>query len=94
MAQQSTLVPMGPAASKDVDRGNMPDPGMRSVVGLNPTMPQKAAGARVDPPVSEPMVAPAIRSLIDTALPDEDPPATRPISGFLGSRSNGLRGVP
>ena len=60
---------------------------MRLVVGLKPTMPQNAAGARVDPPVSEPIVAAAIRSLIDTALPDDDPPATRPISGFLGSRS-------
>ena len=57
-------------------------------------MPQKAAGARVDPPVSEPMVAAAIWSLIDTALPDDDPPATRPIFGFFGLRSNGLRGVP
>ena len=67
---------------------------MRLVVGLKPTMPQNAAGARVDPPVSEPIVAAAIRSLIDTALPDDDPPATRPISGFLGSRSYRLRGVP
>jgi len=54
-------------------------------------MPQKTAGARVDPPVSDPMVAADMPSLIDTALPDEDPPATRPPST---SRSHGLRGLP
>ena len=52
---------------------------MRVVVGLNPTIPQNAAGVRVDPPVSDPIDAAAIRSLTETALPDDDPPATRPL---------------
>ena len=69
----------------------MPSGGMRVVVGFSPTMPQKTAGARVDPPVSEPMVAADMPSLIDTALPEEEPPATRPPST---SRSHGLRGLP
>ena len=50
--------------------------------------------ARVDPPVSDPIVATVILSLIDTALPDDDPPATRPFSGHFVSRSNGLLGLP
>ena len=57
-------------------------------------MPQKAAGARVDPPVSDPIVAGAILSLIETALPEDDPPATRPLPMLLGSRSNGQRASP
>ena len=69
----------------------MPSDGMCVVVGFSPTMPQKTAGARVEPPVSDPMVAADMPSLIDTALPDEDPPATRPPST---SRSHGLRGLP
>ena len=38
-------------------------------------MPQNAAGVRVEPPVSEPIVAGAMPSLIETALPDDEPPA-------------------
>ena len=94
MAQQSTLLPIGPAASKDVESGNTPPLGILVVVGLKPAMPQNVAGARVDPPVSDPMVAGAIRSLMDTALPDDEPPATRPICGLLASRSKGLRELP
>ena len=44
----------------------MPSDGMRVVVGFSPTMPQKTAGARVEPPVSDPMVAADMPSLIDT----------------------------
>ena len=54
----------------------------------------KAAGARVDPPVSDPIVAGAMPSLIETALPDEDPPATRPLVMSFRSRSNGQRASP
>ena len=64
---------------------------MRVVVGFMPVMPQKAAGARVEPPVSVPIVAAAMSSQIDTALPDDEPPATRPPPW---SRPKGLRGLP
>jgi hypothetical protein len=80
IAQQSTLCPIGPVASKDVDSGKTPSPGIRVVVGFNPVMPQKTAGARVDPPVSVPIVAAAIPSAMETALPDDEPPATNPSS--------------
>jgi hypothetical protein len=94
MAQQDTLFAIGPAASNKRDSGKTPCDGIRVVVGFRPTMPQKAAGARVDPPVSDPIVAGAMPSLIETALPDDDPPATRPFDRFLVSRSNGQRGSP
>ena len=79
MVQHDTLVAIGPAASNDFDSGKTPSGDMRVVVGLNPTIPQNAAGVRVDPPVSDPIDAAAIWSLIETALPDDDPPATRPL---------------
>jgi hypothetical protein len=46
----------------------------RNMVGLNPTMPQKAAGIRIDPPIS---VAKAIGThfiATSAASPPEDPP--------------------
>ena len=94
MAQHDTVFAIGPAASKDRDSGKIPSDGMRVVVGFRPTIPQKAAGARVDPPVSDPIVAGAMPSLIETALPDDDPPATRPLVMSFGSRSNGQRASP
>jgi hypothetical protein len=53
-------------------------------VGLRPTTPQKLAGWRIEPPVSdpsEPMHSPAATA---AALPPELPPGTR--SGFQGLR--------
>src|SRR5439155_5539375 len=45
--------------------------------GFNPTTPQKDAGWRIDPPVSDPKAATAISAAIAAADPPDDPPGTR-----------------
>ena len=45
---------MAQTVSMVVDKGNAPWVGTRRAVFLNPTMPFKAAGMRMEPPVSEP----------------------------------------
>ena len=53
-------------------------------MGLSPTTPHRAAGWRMDPPVSEPR-APSAEPVATTAAePPEDPPGTR--SGSQGLR--------
>src|SRR5690348_11126727 len=86
-AQAATLVAIGPIESNDDDSGNAPSVGTRDLLGLNPTMPHKAAGIRVDPPVSLPIVTAHIPSATATAPPEVEPPGTR-------ERSAGFRGVP
>jgi len=49
-----------------------------------PTTPQKAAGWRIDPPVSDPSASGVMRAATATADPPLDPPGTR--SGFHGLR--------
>ena len=51
---------------------------------LSPTTPHRAAGCRMDPPVSEPRATGAIPAATAAADPPDDPPGTR-------SRSHGLR---
>ena len=64
---------------------------MRPAVGLNPTAPDKAAGMRVEPPVSLPIAISAIPSTTETTAPEEDPPGIRVRScGLPGSGSCGL----
>ena len=46
-------------------------------------MPLKAAGMRVEPPVSEPMVMSLVPSPTDTAPPEVEPPGTRDGSAAL-----------
>ena len=49
-----------------------------------PVMPQKLAGWRIEPPVSEPVAAGVRRAATAAALPPEEPPGTRDGSqGFL-----------
>ena len=45
-----------------------------------PTMPQKLAGKRTDPPVSEPKAPRARSAATATTEPPEDPPATLDVS--------------
>ena len=52
-----------------------------------PVMPQKAAGWRIEPPVSVPVAAGTSRAATAAAEPPEEPPATR-------SRLQGLRTAP
>jgi hypothetical protein len=50
-------------------------------------MPQKAAGIRVEPPVSDPKPAGVRRAAIAAPVPPLDPPGTRLMSyGFLAKR--------
>ena len=73
--------------SSVTDRGIAPCRGTLRCVGLKPTTPHSAAGARIDPTVSDPIAAVAIPSATETAAPDEDPPGIR-------LRSHGFPGVP
>ena len=48
-----------------------------------PTTPQKAAGWRMDPPVSEPRVTVVMPAATAAAEPPEEPPGTQPRSRGL-----------
>lgn len=52
-------------------------------MGLSPVTPQKAAGWRMDPPVSDPSASGAIRAETAAADPPEDPPGARAASQGL-----------
>jgi hypothetical protein len=52
-----------------MDRCNAPSSGTSPNEGLKPTQPQKLAGMRIDPPVSEPSEAKAILAATDAAEP-------------------------
>ena len=57
--------------------------------------PQKAAGIRIDPPASEPIVANENLALMAAALPLEEPPVIlRSSSGFLHRPNHALTPVP
>ncbi len=57
----------------------------RPYVGFSPTMPQHAAGKRMDPPVSVPRAPSASPAATATPEPLDDPPVTWP--GFHGLRA-------
>src|SRR5260370_7371105 len=59
----------------------------RPTLGLMPTTPQKLAGLRSEPPMSEPCASQAIPVASATAAPPEDPAADRDVS-------HGLRAPP
>ena len=95
VAQQATEFASGPTLSSVKESGSAPSRGTRAAVGLKPTMPVRAAGMRQEPPVSVPIAPKAIRSVIEMAAPDEDPPGMRPPLGSGWPRARtGLRGVP
>ena len=51
--------------------------GVRNVVGRIPNVPQKAAGRRMEPPISLPIPMGAHRNPIDAPSPPEEPPGER-----------------
>src|SRR5262245_66476883 len=53
-----------------------------------PTMPQKAAGWRIDPPVSEPSASGVMPEATATADPPLDPPGTRSVAQGLRDGPN------
>ena len=87
--QSSTVRAIGPIVSSVRESGNTPRLSIRPSLVLNPTMPQKLAGARIEPPVSLPIAQGARPAATATAAPDEDPPAMRGVTG-----SRGFLGVP
>src|SRR5690606_27769951 len=76
-AQSATLFAIGPMLSRAYESGNPPSVGTRYWLGFHPTMPQSAAGMRVEPPVSEPMVISDMPSATATAPPEDEPPGMR-----------------
>ena len=65
----------------------VPSSEMRPCVVRSPISPQKLAGARIEPPVSEPVAMSASLPATAAADPDDEPPVTR--SGAAGFTGNG-----
>ena len=80
---------MAQTVSSVVDSGRAPWVGTRRAVLLKPTMPFRAAGMRMEPPVSLPRPMRAAPVATDTPAPDEEPPGMRGTSVL-----HGLTGVP
>src|SRR5580692_12519303 len=73
-AQSSTLRASGPTVSSDCDSGIAPARLIRPTVVLSPVTPQKCAGIRIEPPVSEPRAANVSRAETADPDPDDEPP--------------------
>jgi hypothetical protein len=83
-AASSTVRVRGPTVSSEKESGMAPVRGTRSKVGLMAEVPQKAAGRRMEPPVSEPRPAKLARAATEAPAPEEEPPGMR--AGFQGLR--------
>src|SRR6185437_12385518 len=66
----------------------MPTRLTRPKVGFRPTMPQRLAGIRIEPPVSLPVAAMQKPAATAAAEPPEEPPGTRSV--FHGLRVGGV----
>ena len=64
----------GPTVSSDCDNGIAPARLTRPTVVFNPVTPQKCAGIRIEPPVSEPSAAKVSRAATAEPDPDDEPP--------------------
>src|SRR3990167_344502 len=82
------------AVSSVVDSGTAPEVGTSRAVFLKPTMPLRAAGMRIEPPVSEPRPMKAAPVATDTAAPEDDPPGTRAGPSRAPKRPSQAAGVP
>src|SRR5580698_8548277 len=82
-AASRTFPANGPTRSSDEANAINPYRETRPYVGSTPTTPQKLAGCRIDPPVSEPSVATARLEATAAAEPPLDPPGTRSVSTGL-----------
>ena len=76
MASRTERV-MAQAVSSVKDKGTVPSSGTRRAVFLKPTMPCRAAGMRMEPPVSEPRPTKAAPVATETAAPLDEPPGMR-----------------
>ncbi len=80
-SSRCTPPPSGPSARRGrgwARAGSSPRARRARSVGLKPTMPQQAAGIRIDPPVSEPSAASARFAASAAAEPPLDPPGHAP----------------
>ena len=89
IAASRTSLVIGPAWSSELAKGHDPPARAAPVGRLDPVMPVKAAGWRIDPPVSVP-VAPRQRSAATAAAdPPEEPPGVSlrspTVQGFTAS---------
>ena len=75
--------PNGPIWSSELANATIPYRLTRPYVGLIPTIPHRAAGCRIEPPVSVPRLSGTWYAATAAAEPPDDPPGTRP-------RSHGL----
>src|SRR5262249_27187434 len=84
IAASSTERASGPTQSRVGESGTMPSTETWSSDGLNPTIPQREAGIRMEPPVSVPTAATQSRATTAAAAPPLEPPGMREVSqGFL-----------
>lgn len=90
-ATSPTVRAIGPTWSRVQASGNTPNLLTRPYVGFSPTIPQHAAGMRIDPDVSEPS-DPMVKPVgIATPAPPLDPPAILVrFHGFLASPKCGF----
>src|SRR5215472_4370648 len=77
MAASFTVLASGPMWSSEDAKAISPYRETRPYVGISPTTPQKDAGWRIDPPVSDPSVNTAMSAATAAADPPDDPPGTR-----------------
>jgi hypothetical protein len=80
IAASSTVRAIGPTWSRVRASGITPAAETRPKVGFRPTHPQKLAGTRMLPPVSEPIVAAARWAAVAAAAPPDEPPGIRVVS--------------
>src|SRR5437763_17179080 len=85
MYASATVRASGPTWSSVRDNGTTPSVDTSPHVGLRPTVPQAAAGIRIDPPVSLPTDTMAMPVATLMADPPLDPPGDR--DGSWGFRA-------
>ena len=85
MVASATVRVIGPAVSREVDRGKTPRLLTRPYVGLSPTIPQNAAGMRMEPPVSDPSEAAQRPAAVAVPEPPLEPPVMQSV--FQGFRA-------
>src|SRR3954465_5015060 len=87
-ARSSTLRAIGPLTPRLRSIAAAGVCATRPILGLNPTTPQKLAGLRNEPPMSEPCASQAMPVASDTAAPPEEPAAERDVSRGLSVAPN------
>ena len=83
-AASATDRAIGPGVSRVWERGTIPSVGNKPSVVLSPTIPQKAAGKRTEPPVSVPIAQGTIPEATAAPEPLDEPPGTRATSSSHG----------